>query len=122
MPSRTGGSRPSSRQESSSAEWPSAGRARLPRDRGGVERETGEHRQRCAPCGRHERRLDDIVLLGDRRYPFTADLAENCIEMGVGGTLQMTPSASLYVNFDFATPFDADGYDIGSNIGLRMNW
>ncbi len=54
--------------------------------------------------------------------PFTADLADNWMEVGLGGSLQMTASATLYGNLDVETPFDGGSYGIGGNIGFRMNW
>ena len=54
--------------------------------------------------------------------PFTADLDENWLEVGVGGSLQMTASTTLYGNVNFETPFDGGGYGIDGKIGLRMNW
>ena len=54
--------------------------------------------------------------------PFTADLDENWVEVGVGGSLQMTASTTVYGNVNFSTPFDGGGYGIDGKIGLRMNW
>ena len=54
--------------------------------------------------------------------PFTAGLDENWVELGVGGSLQMTASTTLYGNVNFETPFDGGGYGVDGKIGLRMNW
>lgn len=54
--------------------------------------------------------------------PFTANLEDTWIEADLGGTLELTPAASLYGNVDFSTSFDGDAYSIGGKLGLRMNW
>ncbi len=54
--------------------------------------------------------------------PFTAGLDENWVELGVGGSLQMTASTTVYGNVNFETPFDGGGYGVDGKIGLRMNW
>ena len=54
--------------------------------------------------------------------PFTADLSENWVEVGLGGSLQMTATTTLYGNINYETPLDGGGYGIDGNIGLRVNW
>jgi len=53
---------------------------------------------------------------------FTTVLEDNWIEAGVGGTLELTGTASLYGNANLATSFDAAACEIGGKLGLRMNW
>ena len=40
--------------------------------------------------------------------PFSADLDESWIEFGLGGTCQLTQTASLYGNVNYRTTFDVD--------------
>ena len=44
------------------------------------------------------------------------------MELGVGGSVQMTASTTLYGNVNYETPFDGGGYGVDGKIGLRMNW
>jgi outer membrane autotransporter protein len=55
--------------------------------------------------------------------PFTAELADNWMEVSIGGSLQIAASATIYGNLDFEAAFDGGDYGIGGgNLGLRMNW
>ena len=54
--------------------------------------------------------------------PFSADLQQDWIEAGIGGSLQVTPSTTLYGNLTYQTTFDGADWGAGGKIGLRMNW
>ena len=54
--------------------------------------------------------------------PFSADLNEIWIEIGVGATRQISEKTSLYGNLNFSTTFDGDNYAWNGKFGLRVNW
>ncbi|HEY5818755.1 MAG TPA: autotransporter domain-containing protein [Mesorhizobium sp.] len=54
--------------------------------------------------------------------PFTADLNETWLEVGLGGSLQMTATTTLYGNANVETPFDGGDYGVDGKVGLRVNW
>ncbi len=54
--------------------------------------------------------------------PFTADIQQDWIEASIGGSLQLTPNATVYGNVNYDTTFDANEQSVGGKIGLRMNW
>lgn len=54
--------------------------------------------------------------------PFSAELEGTWIEAGIGGTLQLTSTASIYGNVNFETTFNGDAYGFDGKLGLRLNW
>ncbi|CDZ68136.1 Autotransporter [Neorhizobium galegae bv. orientalis] len=54
--------------------------------------------------------------------PFSADLNETWIEVGIGATRQLSKNMSVYGNLNFSTTFDGDNYAWNGKVGLRVNW
>lgn len=54
--------------------------------------------------------------------PFSAELEETWVELGLGGSLQLNPTTTLYGNVNYETTFDGDSYGFDGKIGVRMNW
>ena len=54
--------------------------------------------------------------------PFTSDLEETWIEIGVGASRQVSDKTTVYGNVNFETTFDGDTYAFNGKIGLRVNW
>ncbi len=62
------------------------------------------------------------ISSADGYVPFSTDLDETWIEVGVGGTRQVSNNTSLYGNVGFSTSFDGDNYAWNGKVGLRVNW
>lgn len=62
------------------------------------------------------------VSSADGYVPFSSDLNETWIEIGVGATRQISANASLYGNLNFSTTFNGDNYAWNGKAGLRVNW
>ena len=54
--------------------------------------------------------------------PFSADLQQDWIEAGIGGSLQVTRSITVYGNVNYETTFDGDDWGAGGKIGMRIIW
>ena len=54
--------------------------------------------------------------------PFSADLDETWIEIGLGATRQVSNNTSLYGNLNFSTTFDSNNYAWNGKVGIRVNW
>ncbi|MBY5543644.1 autotransporter outer membrane beta-barrel domain-containing protein [Rhizobium leguminosarum] len=54
--------------------------------------------------------------------PFSSNLDETWIELGLGATRQVSSNTSLYGNVNFSTSFDGDNYAWNGKLGLRVNW
>lgn len=54
--------------------------------------------------------------------PFSANLDETWIEIGVGASRQVTRNATLFGNLNVETTFDGNNYALNGKVGVRMNW
>ncbi|MBB4389393.1 outer membrane autotransporter protein [Rhizobium leguminosarum] len=62
------------------------------------------------------------VSSSDGFVPFSSNLDETWIELGLGATRQVSNNTSLYGNVNFSTSFDGDNYAWNGKLGLRVNW
>jgi outer membrane autotransporter protein len=62
------------------------------------------------------------ISSADGFVPFSTDLDETWIEVGVGATRQVSNNTSVYGNLSFSTTFDGDNYAWNGKVGLRVNW
>ncbi|WP_246706626.1 autotransporter outer membrane beta-barrel domain-containing protein [Rhizobium leguminosarum] len=62
------------------------------------------------------------VSSADGFVPFSSNLDETWIELGLGATRQVSSNTSLYGNVNFSTSFDGDNYAWNGKLGLRVNW
>ncbi|MDK1373611.1 MULTISPECIES: autotransporter outer membrane beta-barrel domain-containing protein [unclassified Sinorhizobium] len=65
---------------------------------------------------------DDGNILRQRIRAFSAKLDENWIEFGIGASVQLTATTTLYGNVNYETTFDGDNRGFDGKIGLRVNW
>lgn len=54
--------------------------------------------------------------------PFLSDLDETWVEIGIGGTKQVSERTSIFGNLAFSTSMDGDNYAWNGKVGLRVNW
>ncbi len=54
--------------------------------------------------------------------PFTADLEECWIKLGLGGTWDFTTNTTLYGNVNYDRAFDGDAYAWEGKLGFKVTW
>jgi outer membrane autotransporter protein len=54
--------------------------------------------------------------------PFSTDLDETWVEIGVGATRQLTANTYLYGNANFSTTFEGSAYAWNGKVGLKVTW
>lgn len=64
----------------------------------------------------------DGDFISNRLRPVSTDLDETWLEVGVGGSRQVSSPTSVPGNIGFSTTFDGNNYAWNGKVGLRMSW